>query len=265
METFNFGGLTLGGEGSAIGKQTCDNCGNPGDLNCPIRDIAHYCAYDCQIKAWAKHEADCTGGQASPMPPPPTTKNMGAVRGIIFASGEFGLTQIRYIRHYPGYVSIDLGGTLAMPGENTESGVYEAPMWFDITHSTISKQDALPYTFRPHGRDDLSRNNYVTGSDGYESENNEMAEKHEMDSEINIAIQKLKQTDDYAHAWKEPVIANSVKELTADSHPMELVDVSSEGSGDLLHPMNFFCGIRDPVEMISCVRVNCENDVRDHG
>lgn len=139
---------------------------------------------------------------------------MGVVRGIRFdlEYDKCGLRWIRYICCYPGYASVDLGGTLANPGEDTTSGEYEAPMWFDITHSAILEQEALPCTLRVHGRDDLSRENDINTNSGYEPENDDDGKV----LHVNLAIQNLKQTGGRAHVWKGPIIVYGIKELTTD-------------------------------------------------
>jgi hypothetical protein len=65
--------------------------------------------------------------------------------------------------------------------------------------------------------DDLSRNNYISDNDGYESEDDE--------------------TGEYAHFWKGHVIVYGIRELAGDLHSKELVEIISQ---DHLHLMKSF-------------------------
>ncbi|KAH4913711.1 hypothetical protein HBI25_084720 [Parastagonospora nodorum] len=97
---------------------------------------------------------------------------------------------------------------------------------------------------------------------GYESE----AEDDEKVPDINMAIQGLKETGGMVHIWKGPVIVYGIKEFIGHSIPKGLVNISGEKSGEyLLHLMNFFNAIQDPVKMICCVRINPDKDVDKHG
>lgn len=58
MLFLQFGGLGLDDNDSETSKQACDECGKAGDLHCAVCDVAHYCSWDCQIKAWETHKMD---------------------------------------------------------------------------------------------------------------------------------------------------------------------------------------------------------------
>jgi len=260
----NFHSLTLSDDTDDTDKKSCNECGTVGALHCGICDEAHYCSYECQKKAWPTHKQNCNGGQASGNPPPPTDRKQGVVRAIYFnpEADSPGLIWLRYTRIFPGYVSVDLGSVLALTAEEAESQEYEAPMWFDITHDTCFEDVSLPYTIRVHGRDDLSR--AITDNNGenedYDSEGEE--QDHE-EGKLNKAIRKLSQMPGWAHDWKGPVVVYGIKDFTVDSHPKQLVDL--KGGDDLRHLMNFVNSITDPVKMVSCVRVNCNGDVKEKG
>lgn len=247
-----------------VSKYLCANnqCDEAANVHCSGCYLLCYCSFACREKHWSTHKKFCKAtenDEYAPQPPADPIKKQ--ICGILFDPDAHwgGFVPLQYSTIRPGYMKIDLGDVLAVTQEEAQAFSSVAPGYFDILRDSAYNID-LPYTIRVHYRDELA--SASSSDDGSDQEDG--CEELEDDQGISgmkinkSMMEMLGMPRGYVRQWKGPIVAYGIESFTKDSHPTCGIDLQQDDARIII---NYFRKIMNPVEMVNCVRVNCNGDV----
>jgi hypothetical protein len=161
--------------------------------------------------------------------------------------------------------------------DEEETGTFQclAPGWFDVTRDS-AYEVGLPYIIRVHYRDvgflqydsdededeDKEKDNYIIAGKEFKIRSPGRNNKEDKIKVNKGLMRYLGLVPGHTHDWRGPVLAYGIEEFFPDSTPKRTVDLVSDNAP---HIANFVRSLTDAIEMISCVRLNCNSDVTVDG